>query len=101
MRHRTPCPRDVVPDRAADASRPSAAAGLAGRIAVQARGMTTEGGQVPAAPDVLRRSGDILSIAEGRISAVWTVGDWLRALAPAGLVQVQTSSVSAGPTGAI
>ena len=43
---------------------------------------------------------DILSIAEGRISAVWRVGDWRGALAPAGMVQVQTSPVSERPTGA-
>jgi predicted ester cyclase len=44
---------------------------------------------------------DILSIAEGRISAIWMVGDWLGALAPAGMVQVQTSPVSAGLTDVI
>lgn len=43
---------------------------------------------------------DILSIAEGRISAIRMVGDWLGALAPAGMVHVQTPPVSEGPTGA-
>jgi predicted ester cyclase len=33
---------------------------------------------------------DVLSLVDGRISAIWMVGDWLGALAPAGLVQMPT-----------
>jgi hypothetical protein len=36
---------------------------------------------------------DVLSFTDGRISAVWMVGDWLGALAAAGLVQVPTPPV--------
>jgi predicted ester cyclase len=64
--------------------------------------LDTPAGRLPASgARIDLRVIDVLSIAEGRISAVWMVGDWLGALAPAGMVQVQTSPVSEGPTGAI
>ena len=44
---------------------------------------------------------DVLSLADGRISAIWMVGDWLGALAPAGLVQVSTPPVGEGAAAAI
>ena len=64
--------------------------------------LDTPAGRPPAAGARLDlRLIDILSIVEGRISAIWMVGDWLGALAPAGMVQVQTSPVSEGSTGAM
>jgi predicted ester cyclase len=63
--------------------------------------LDTPAGRLPASgARIDLRVIDVLSIAEGRISAIWMVGDWLGALAPTGMVQVQTSPVSAGPTGA-
>ena len=63
--------------------------------------LDTPAGRLPASgARIDLRVIDILSIAEGRSSAIWMVGDWLGALAPAGLVQVQTSPVSEGSTGA-
>lgn len=81
----------------------SDAVALAFRLAGRHVGpLDTPAGRLPASgAHIDLRVIDILSVAEGRISAVWMVGDWLGALAPAGMVQVQTSPVSEGPTGAI
>jgi predicted ester cyclase len=61
--------------------------------------LDTPAGRLPASgARIDLRVIDVLSIAEGRISAIWMVGDWLGALAPTGMVQVLTSPVSEGPT---
>ena len=53
--------------------------------------LDTPAGRLPASgARIDLRVIDILSIAEGRISAIWMVGDWWAALAPAGLVQRST-----------
>ena len=64
--------------------------------------LDTPAGRLPASgARIDLRVIDVLSITEGRISAIWMVGDWLGALAPTGMVTVLTSPVSEGPTGAI
>ena len=61
--------------------------------------LDTPAGRLPASgARIDLRVIDVLSIAEGRISAIWMVGDWLGALAPTGMVQVLTSPVCEGPT---
>ena len=71
---------------------------LAGR---HVRPLGTPAGRPPASGARIHpRVSGVLSIAEGRISAIWMVGDWLGPLAPTGMVQVQPSPVSTGPTGA-
>ena len=62
--------------------------------------LDTPAGRLPASGARIElRVIDILSLTEGRISAIWMVGDWLGALAPAGLVQLNTPPVGEGTTG--
>jgi predicted ester cyclase len=64
--------------------------------------LDTPAGRLPASgARVDLRVIDVLSFAEGRISAIWMVGDWLGALAPAGMVQVHTPPVGDGSTAAV
>jgi hypothetical protein len=64
--------------------------------------LDTPAGRLPASgARIDLRVIDVLSIAEGRISAIWMVGDWLGALAGTGTIQVRTSPVPEGPTGAV
>ena len=63
--------------------------------------LDTPAGRLPASgARIDLRVIDILSLADGRISAIWMVGDWLGALAAAGMVEVRTPPADAGPTGA-
>ena len=63
--------------------------------------LDTPAGRLPASgARIDLRVIDVLSFVEGRISAIWMVGDWLGALAAAGMVEVRTPPADAGPTGA-
>ena len=63
--------------------------------------LDTPAGRLPASgARIDLRVIDILSLAEGRISAIWMVGDWLGALAPTGMVQLQPLPVGEEPTAA-
>jgi SnoaL-like polyketide cyclase len=54
--------------------------------------LDTPAGRLPASgARIDLRVIDVLSIAGGRISAIWMVGDWLGALAPTGMVRVLTA----------
>lgn len=60
--------------------------------------LDTPAGRLPASgARIDLRVIDVLSLAEGRIRAVWMVGDWLGALASAGMVQVLTPPDGEGP----
>jgi predicted ester cyclase len=64
--------------------------------------LDTPAGRLPASgARIDLRVIDVLSIVEGRIIAIWMVGDWLGALARTGMVQALTSPVSDVPAGGI
>jgi uncharacterized protein YndB with AHSA1/START domain len=64
--------------------------------------LDTPVGRLPAtgAPIDLRVI-DVLSLADGRISAIWMVGDWLTPLAGAGLVRVRTEPAAERSAGGV